>query len=143
MGFRILGGSTHRKSFTTESGCSGGDIAEWLIQADTSLREIADVWDAVGWPSTKAVSEVMVLVTCGGDLHQSRWPKLCSKESYIRAQIIYSLKRAKGVALSLAEKAELTRELPLCAVSAKKKDCKFHQLRSAVESLKTEMGTQR
>lgn len=39
---------------------------------------------------------------------------------------------SQGGSLSLAEKAELTRELPLCAVTAKKRDYKFPHLRSAV-----------
>lgn len=66
-----------------------------------------------------------------------------SKESHIRAQVIYSLKRGKGVALSLAEKAELTRQLPLCAITAKKRDYKFPQHRLAVGVRKTEMGPQK
>lgn len=36
------------------------------------------------------------------------------------------------MALSLAEKAELTRQLPLCAITAKKRDYKFPQHRLAV-----------
>lgn len=45
--------------------------------------------------------------------------------------------------MSFAEKAELPRELPLCAVTAKKRGYKFQQLKSAVESTKTETGAQR
>ena len=117
----------------------------WLnsLFMNARLRCDLSVWDTVGWPGTKAGSEVVVIVTCGRDLRWSRLPKVGSKESYIRAQVSYSLKRAKEVALSLAEKAELTREMPLCAVTAKKRDYKCHQLRSAVESLKTEVGAWR
>lgn len=66
---------SQRKSFPAGGGCSRGNMAGWLVQADTACDMISDVWDGaetVGWLIPKAVTKATVIVTCGRGRLQGR-----------------------------------------------------------------------